>query len=74
MDRLVNALKNDPAPLYGGKRLISGGISFPSKKNFKMKKNAHQNKINTLEKEIKELKILVLNLMEKIDNGDSHTE
>ena len=75
MDSLLNFLKNDPASLYGGKRLKSGGISFPSRnKKSKKKKLDTQNKINKLEKEIKELKTLVMNLVENIKDGNSHTE
>lgn len=70
-DRLVRALRIDPAATHGGKRLTTGGISFPSKnKNKKRREKSMLERINKLEMEVAELKKIVMELT----GGDSNTE
>lgn len=71
LERLIDHLRNDPADQFNGRRLSSGGISLPGRgsKKARRKQKSLEERINSLEKEVFELKTL---LMEYI-GGNSNT-
>lgn len=72
LEKLIDHLRNDPADQFNGIRLSSGGISLPGRGNKKSRRRQKtlEERINSLEKELFELKTL---LMEYI-GGNSNTQ